>query len=157
MAHIFLQTKINAPIEMCFNLSRSIDLHLESTSETDEQAIGGVTSGLIGLNETVTWKAKHLGVWQTLTSKITEYHYPEFFVDEMVTGAFKSMRHEHRFKTFENATLMEDNFSFQSPLGIIGLAVDKLFLASYLKGFLEKRNSVIKEYAEGGKWKNFLK
>ncbi len=47
-----LTTQINAPIERCFDLARSIDLHIESTKQTGEQAIVGCTSGLIGLGET---------------------------------------------------------------------------------------------------------
>ena len=48
---IELLTEINAPIEKCFDLSRSIDLHLESTKQTGEEAIAGRTSGLIELGE----------------------------------------------------------------------------------------------------------
>jgi hypothetical protein len=78
MPKIELLTEINAPIEKCFDLARSIELHIESTKQTGERAIAGKTSGLIGLNETVTWRAKHFGTWQNLTSKITEYNYPNY-------------------------------------------------------------------------------
>lgn len=73
MPCISLTTEIKAPIERCFDLSRSIDLHVVSTSGTDEKAVGGRTSGLIEKNETVTWQAVHLGVKQNLTSLITEF------------------------------------------------------------------------------------
>lgn len=98
MPHIKLETIINAPIERCFDLARSIDLHKISTGNTQEEAIAGTTSGLIGLNETVTWRARHFGVRQTLTSKITEFERPHFFVDEMLEGAFKSIYHKHIFR-----------------------------------------------------------
>lgn len=75
-----------------FNLSRSIDLRKISTEHTQEKAIASKTSGLIGLNETVTWRAKYLGIYQTLTTKITEYDFPEYFADEMITGAFKRFK-----------------------------------------------------------------
>ena len=78
MAKIVLDTIINAPIEIVFDLSRSIDMHIESTKQTGEQAIAGRKSGLIELGETVTWRAKHFGIWQSLTSKITDYNYPTF-------------------------------------------------------------------------------
>ena len=45
MAVIILKTQIAAPIEKCFDLSRSIDLHLKSMQHTDERAIDGRTSG----------------------------------------------------------------------------------------------------------------
>ena len=56
---------------MVFDLSRSIDFHMESASKTQERAIEGKTCGLIELGETVTWEAVHFGVKQQLTTKIT--------------------------------------------------------------------------------------
>jgi ligand-binding SRPBCC domain-containing protein len=148
MPTIILETIINAPINICFDLSRSIDLHMLSTVKTGEKAIAGRTSGLVELNDTVTWWAKHLGVWQTLTSKITEYNYPSYFVDEMVSGAFKSFRHEHHFSEYADGTLMKDIFTFESPFGLIGVVFNKLVLTIYMTRFLVQRNNSIKEHAE---------
>lgn len=148
MPTIELFTQINAPIEIVFDLSRSIDLHMESTKQTGERAIAGRTSGLIGLGETVTWRAKHFGTWQNLTSKITEYKYPDYFVDEMVSGAFKSFRHEHHFSTIDGQTLMKDVFVFESPFGLFGKFFNWLVLKKYMTGLLVERNRVIKEAAE---------
>jgi ligand-binding SRPBCC domain-containing protein len=107
MPTISLETTINAPAEVCFSLSRSIDLHIISTKHTGERAIAGVTSGLISLGESVTWRAKHFGVWQHLSTKITEYERPYYFADEMVEGAFKCFKHEHYFQESGNGvTLM---------------------------------------------------
>lgn len=148
MTQIELSTHINAPIERCFDLARSIDLHIVSTKQTGEQAIGGRTTGLIGFDETVTWRAKHLGVWQTLTSKITEFDYPNSFTDEMIEGAFKSMRHEHLFYALNGQTLMKDIFMFESPYGRLGDLVNFIFLGWYMNRLLKKRNAVIKQAAE---------
>jgi len=54
MIRIDLVTRIAAPVERCFDLARSIDLHMASTDRTGEQAIAGITSGLIGLEQEVT-------------------------------------------------------------------------------------------------------
>jgi ligand-binding SRPBCC domain-containing protein len=148
MPSIHLKTQIKAPVELCFDLARSIDLHIESTRQTGESAIAGKTSGLIELNETVTWRAKHLGVWQTLTSKVTEMEIPYFFADEMVEGAFRSFRHEHYFAESNGYTRMTDVFIFESPYGILGQIANVLFLKQYMRNLLVKRNAVIKEYAE---------
>jgi ligand-binding SRPBCC domain-containing protein len=148
MPKIILTTIVNAPIEKVFDLSRSIDLHIESTKQTGEKAIAGKTSGLIGLGEIVTWRAKHFGIWQTLTSKITEFDSPNLFVDEMMGGAFKSFRHEHWFATSGDQTIMKDIFEFESPLGIFGRLFNKLILIHYMTELLEERNRVIKEAAE---------
>jgi len=139
---------IYAPRDICFNVARDIDIHTESTSQTNERAVGGITSGLIGLNETVTWEAVHFGVKQNLTVRITEFDFPNRFVDEMEKGAFKRFYHVHEFIEKENGTLMLDTFDYTSPFGIIGRLADQLFLEQYMKEFLIKRNRYIKKIAE---------
>lgn len=156
MPTIEIETEINSTIDICFDLSRSIDLHKISTAKTNEEAIAGKISGLIGLNETVTWQATHFGVLQKLTSKITAFGSPNFFIDEMVKGAFKSFRHEHIFEEIDGKVIMKDIFEFHSPLGIIGQLFNKLILTNYLKELLLERNKVIKDFAETGKWKSVL-
>ncbi|WEK17431.1 MAG: SRPBCC family protein [Candidatus Pedobacter colombiensis] len=148
MTVIKLQTYINADQQIVFDLSRNIDLHQISTKQTNEKAVAGRCSGLIELNETVTWQARHFGITQKLTSKITEFNNGNYFVDEMVKGIFKSIRHEHHFAKEGDGTLMTDVFNYVSPLGLLGKIADIIFLSDYLKNLLIKRNSVIKEYAE---------
>ncbi|WP_426669085.1 SRPBCC family protein [Mucilaginibacter sp. McL0603] len=148
MPKIELLTEISAPIEKVFDLARSIDLHMESTKQTGEQAIAGKTSGLIEPGETVTWRAKHFGIWQTLTSKITEFDRPNFFADEMVQGAFKSFRHEHHFIRADDHTVMKDIFVFESPFGVVGRVFNWLVLTNYMTKLLKERNRVIKKVAE---------
>jgi ligand-binding SRPBCC domain-containing protein len=148
MPKIQLSTLINAPIERCFDLARSIDLHMESTKQTGEQAIAGRTSGLIELGESVTWRAKHFGIWQTLSSKITQFDYPNSFTDEMVYGAFKRFKHQHLFYTVDGQTMMKDVFDFESPYGILGKMANMLFLKRYMENLLKRRNQVIKDTAE---------
>jgi ligand-binding SRPBCC domain-containing protein len=148
MPKIELCTKINAPIENVFDLARSIDLHMESTRWTGEKAIAGKTSGLIELGESVTWLARHFRIWQTLTSKITEFDRPNYFVDEMTQGSFQSIRHEHHFSESNGKTLMKDEFVFESPLGILGSFFNWLVLTHYMTKLLEERNRVIKTTAE---------
>lgn len=148
MSRIYLNTVINADIHYVFDLARNIDLHQQSTSKTDEKAIAGRTSGLIEENETVTWRAKHLGIYQILTTKIVNMEKPVQFIDVMQEGAFKSMRHHHIFKSVNGKTLMTDIFEFESPLGIIGKVFNAIFLTGYLKNFLLERNHLIKTVAE---------
>lgn len=156
MPTIKLTTFIESHIEIVFDLSRSIDLHKISTQKTDEEAIAGIKTGLIGLNEWVTWRAKHFGIYQKLTSKITTFDRPHSFTDEMVKGAFKSFKHQHIFKKLENGVEMIDIFEYQSPFGIFGKVADILFLEKYMTHFLKERNQLIKEFAETDKWKLVL-
>ena len=145
---IELSTTINAPIGVCFDLARSIDLHMESTKQTGEQAIVGRTSGLISLGETVTWQAKHFGIRQTLSSKITRFEYPNYFTDEMVNGAFTCFRHDHLFSSVGGQTIMKDVFDFESPMGWLGKLANSVFLTRYMRKLLVIRNQVIKHAAE---------
>jgi ligand-binding SRPBCC domain-containing protein len=103
---------------------------------------------LIGLGESVTWRAKHFGVWQNLTSKITQFDRPSSFTDEMVSGAFKSFKHQHSFFSSDGKTIMSDIFVFESPFGIFGRLANFIFLGKYMENLLIKRNQVIKEAAE---------
>ncbi|MEP6627252.1 MAG: SRPBCC family protein [Ginsengibacter sp.] len=156
MPGIELVNEINSTIEICFDLSRSIDLHKISTATTNEEAIAGRTLGLINLNEFVTWQATHFGFRQKLTSKITAFEKPNYFVDEQLKGAFKSIRHEHIFEASEGKVIMKDIFEFQSPFGVFGQLFNKLILTRYLRKLLIERNRVIKDFAETGKWKLVL-
>ena len=156
MPTIHLTTFIAAPVERVFDLSRSIDVHKKSLAHTNEQAVAGTTSGLIQQNETVTWKAKHLGKVRVMKVKISSMTAPQSFTDELVNGDFKEMKHEHHFKPIKNGTLMIDLFSFESPYGSLGKMVNYIFLKRYLRKLLERRNLAIKEYAETDKWKFLL-
>jgi ligand-binding SRPBCC domain-containing protein len=156
MPIIHITTFIAAPVERVFDLSRSIDLHKKSMSHTEEQAIAGTITGLIGINETVTWKAKHLGKKRVLQSKITALEKPAMFTDEMTKGDFKKMKHDHHFKPVANGTIMVDLIHFEAPYGFIGKLANRLFLIKYLNKLIEQRNAVIKEYAESEKWKLIL-
>lgn len=142
------QEYIKAPIDVCFDLARNVDIHTETTSHTKERAVDGVTSGLLKKGDSVTWEAVHLGVKQRLTAKIIEMDRPFRFVDVMVKGAFHSFRHTHTFQVKDNGTVMTDHFDYKSPLGVIGKLADQLFLEKYMTNFLVRRAKALKEIAE---------
>ena len=102
--------------EVAFDLSLSIDLHVDAFARSDEQAIGGTVSGQIELGEFVTWRARHFGRTWTMTSVITEWERPRRFVDEQHRGPFKSFRHEHLFTPVENGTQMIDQRRIRGPV-----------------------------------------
>lgn len=156
MPIIELITEINAPIERCFNLSLSIDLHTDSTTGTNEKAIAGVTSGLIKQGETVTWEATHFGLKQHLTTLITKVDFPNSFEDKMLKGAFKNFYHKHLFEKDGQKTIMKDVFEFESPFGIFGKLFNYFVLTNYMKKFLRERNGIIKKIAESNDWKKYI-
>jgi ligand-binding SRPBCC domain-containing protein len=156
MPVIHLTTFIAAPIERVFDLSRSIDLHKKSMSHKNEQAVAGTTMGLINLNESVTWTAKHLMKTRVMRVKVTAMERPLSFTDEMQQGDLKSFKHEHHFKQIENGTLMIDIFSYETPYGNLGKLVNSLYLNKYFHSLLDERNAAIKDYAESKKWEQLL-
>ena len=148
MPLIEVRTLINADAKTCFDLARNIDIHQESLMYSEEKAIAGKISGHIELGEWVSWEGKHFGFVQHLTSRITEFESPNYFVDEMVYGAFKSFKHKHIFQKIDNKTLMIDVFCFETPYGIIGQLANHLFLKRYMTKLLKIRGNYIKGKAE---------
>ncbi len=148
MTTINLITRIKAPIQTVFDLNRDIDIHKLSTSKSNEIAIEGLTSGLINLNETVTWHGRHFGFYQTHKSLISAMDAPNNFVDEMVEGRFKSFKHQHTFTEENGITIMKDTIEYETPYGIFGKLFDKLILKNYLASFIQERNEFIKNLAE---------
>ena len=148
MTTINLITKINAPKQIDFDLSRNIDVHQNSASQTKEKAIAGVTSGLINFDETVTWRGKHLGFYLTHKSRMTAMDFYDYFVDEMVEGKFKTFKHEHSFMEKNGETVMIDNLNYETPFGIFGRLFDRIILKKHLTKFLLERNKTLKQLAE---------
>ncbi len=149
MPVIKIESIIEAPIELCFDLARDVDFHLVSTARSNERAIAGVTSGLIGPGEEVTWEATHLGIRQRLTSRITAFERPLHFRDSQVRGAFHRFDHDHFFHSLSSSkTVATEVFDYQSPLGPFGRLADILFLKQYMRRFLGERHRLIKATAE---------
>ena len=157
MARFELSTFIDAAPQMVFDLSRSIDLHIISTRHTRERAIAGVTKGLIGSGEYVTWEAFHLFKKRFFTSVITVFDPPHLFTDEMTRGDLRSFSHRHTFTQQGTGTLMNDTVMLEAPYGILGKMVMFVFLKNYFKKLLKERNNIIKTYAENGSGAMILK
>lgn len=141
-------TYIKAPIDICFDLARNVEVHMQTTSQTKERAVGGVVTGLLEKGDYVTWEATHFGVRQRLTAKVTEMVRPDFFIDVQVNGAFQSFTHTHEFTEIHYGTMMKDTFVYEAPLGIVGKMADKLFLENYMKKFIVSRSNELKKLAE---------
>lgn len=149
MPIIHLETIIAAPVDVVFDTSRNITVHTEADKGHELRAIAGVTSGLINLNETVTWEAKHFGFRMNHTSKIIAMDRPHSFADEMQKGMFHHWHHLHKFETLEDGrTKMIDLVDYASPLWILGKIVDALYLKNYMTNFLIEHNKYIKKVAE---------
>ena len=149
--------RVAAPPERCFDLARSVDLHAHSAAATGERPVGGVTRGLLGAGQEVTWRARHFGVRQSLTSRMTAFDRPRHFRDSMVRGAFRRFDHDHYFEpSGDGGTVMREVFDYEAPLGPLGRLAERLFLTRYMRHFLEERNRHEKAAAESADWRRYL-
>ena len=155
MPVIEFELEIEAPVERVFDLSRSVPVHLHSAHHTGEVLIDGPRA-LLGLDDQVTWEAKHLGLRRRLTARITAFDRPSHFRDSMVRGAFARFDHDHYFQTTGAKTIARERFDFTSPLGPIGRIADALFLERYMRRFLLGRATSVKRIAESDDWRTYL-
>ena len=145
-----IETVIAAPRERCFDLSRDLDLHLRSMHASGERAVGGRTSGLIGLDEEVTWEARHFGVLHRHSSRITAFQRPAHFRDSMIKGRFRRFEHDHYFTDTGKTTLMRDVIEFASPLGWLGRLVDQPAVVARLDELFDLDRAIAAKAAPGG-------
>lgn len=132
-----------------FDLALDIDAHMGSMAESGERAIDGVTTGVIGLDETVTWRARHFGITWTMTTTISEMDRPTRFVDRQLCGPFKEFIHEHTFVPVDGGTHVTDRVRFAAPLGPLGRVAERLVLKRYIPELIDTRNEfMIAEAAE---------
>lgn len=144
MSRIELTTLIAAPRERCFDLSLSVDVHLESTAHTDERVVAGPRSGVLALGDEITWEARHLGRRRRLAMRVSAYDRPRMFRDELVRGPLRKLVHDHLFERHAQGTEMRDVFEFESGFRL----VDALVLARHFRRLLVRRNETIKRLAE---------
>jgi ligand-binding SRPBCC domain-containing protein len=152
-------TRIHAPAERCFDLARSVEVHLLGNVHWGEAAVAaaGVTSGLVGMGQRVTWRAKHFGTWHTLTSEITAMDRPVYFQDAMIRGPFQFMSHDHYFRSISpNETEMADVFCFAAPLAVLGRLAEIAVFRRYMRALLRERSEVLREIAESARWREYL-
>jgi ligand-binding SRPBCC domain-containing protein len=153
---IELEMLINAPIERCFDLARSIDLHVRSAGATREKAVAGVTTGLISEGQEVGWRARHFGLWLKMRVRITGYKPPYYFQDSMITGPFRTFCHNHYFEMTPLGTLMTDQISFCSSAPLLKNFVDRILVRDHLQTFVKERNLQLKAVAESELWRHYL-
>lgn len=146
---IIIETIINAPPELCFDLALDVGVHAESAAFSNERIIEpGKLSGRLELGDRVTFEGRHFGLRQRFTAKIVEVDRPHRFVDEMVRGAFKRLRHIHEFHPRGAGTLMRDLLEWEAPLGFLGRVADRLYLERHMRWFVTTKQQRLKQIAE---------
>jgi ligand-binding SRPBCC domain-containing protein len=149
VATITIYTFISAPQDVCFDLALDVSAHMKSASFSGERLVEpGRTSGMLQLGDLVTFEGRHFGIRQRFTTRIIELQRPDSFVDEMVRGSFKSLRHVHKFHIEDDQTVMRDTLTWDPPLGILGDIADVLFLRRHMERFVRKKQTQLKRLAE---------
>jgi ligand-binding SRPBCC domain-containing protein len=150
MGHVKVVTKIAAPAEICFDAARSLDAHVESASFSSEKLVApGKLHGYLELGDLVCFEGRHFGVKQRFCARIIEMDRPHRFTDEMVRGAFQSMRHIHVFEENDGITTMTDTLDWRAPLGPLGRFADWMFLVRHMRYFVETKQRALKRIIEG--------
>ncbi len=148
VANIEVVTKISAEPRRVFDIELDSQAHAASLASSRETATTSSGRPVLSLGDSVTFRARHFGLWWTLTSRITEFNRPIRFVDQQVRGPFAHLRHEHLFEAQpDGSTLMIDRMSFRPPLGLLGRSVERA-LSAYLRRLLRKRADYVKTLAE---------
>ncbi|OZC45215.1 hypothetical protein CH286_18310 [Rhodococcus sp. WWJCD1] len=145
---IRLTTSIDADPAVVFDLESDAVVHAESQGSFDESVRVDSGRSDLRLGDEIEIRSRHLGVWFTLTSRITEYEPSRYFVDEQVTGPVASMRHEHLFLARREHTHMVDITSVTFPGGRLGAVILDVPGKLYLRRVLRVRNAYIKKRAE---------
>jgi ligand-binding SRPBCC domain-containing protein len=149
MGRVTIETYIQAPVERCYDLARDVAAHSESAKFSGERLVApGKLSGHLELGDLVAFEGRHFGMRQRFVARITEVDRPHRFVDEMVEGIFRRLRHVHEFHAHDGGTLMRDLLDWEAPLGPLGRLADGLFLERHMRWFVATKQKHLKEIAE---------
>jgi ligand-binding SRPBCC domain-containing protein len=156
METIRLGTWIDAPVERCFLLSLSVDLHTATARSMRDKIGAGATERTIGEGDTLTFKGNHFGVHWRHTSLIEKLRPHSYYRDVMIAGPFQHFEHDHYFAPMDDGTRMRDEVRFSTSGGLLGRLTKRMFLRKQLKAFLMERNAMIKRLAESEDWHKYL-
>lgn len=149
MTTITIDTRIDAPRELCFDLALDVEVHQQSAAFSGERLVApGRLTGLLELGDLVAFEGRHLGFRHRFVAKITELDRPYRFTDEMVEGIFTWLRHDHEFHESLSGTIMRDVLTWRAPLGPLGILADTIFLRRHMEDFVTRKQQGLKEIAE---------
>jgi ligand-binding SRPBCC domain-containing protein len=146
-------TQVNAPIERCFLLALSAALRQEAVGS---EPASGRTTGLIGLNDRVSW-AKGLFGWGARQENIVDTLREDLYFREVSTAdSAGRFEHDHHFAPMNDGTRIRDEIVCSAPEGFKGRILERFFLRSRMTEYLKRRNAIIKRAAESEEWHRYL-
>ncbi len=149
--------RVRAPAGRCFDLARSVDLHVDSSTGIRARAVGGRTSGLSGEGDVTTWSARFFGLRFAMTTRIEDFAPPMRFGDRLTRGLLRHFAHVYRFEpTPDGGCTMSDELTIEAPFGFPGRVMERLYLARRMRGLVRQRLEHIRRVAEGDDWRQYI-
>ncbi len=151
------EVHIHAPAERCFDLARSVDLHVDSAAEIAARAVGGRMHGLSGAGDATIWSARFCGVRFEMTTRLEDFSRPTRFGDRLTRGLPRRFEHVYRFEpTPEGGCAVSDELTFEAPFPLLGRWLERLYFARRMRQLVRQRLEHIKGIAENGDWRRYL-
>ena len=157
MVTIRCEVSVQAPAERCFDLARSVDLHVDSSTGIGARAIGGRRGGLSGEGNETVWSARFFGVRFSMTTRIEGFTFPTRFDDRMTRGLLRRFEHAYRFRPLpDGSCVMSDELMVEAPFGPVGRWMERFYLARRMDELVRLRLEHIKRVAEGDGWRRYF-
>ncbi len=148
---------IHAPCERCFDLTRSVDFHVESAQQIAARADGGRSTGLSGAEDYTVWSARFFGVRSSMVTRIEDYVRPTGFRDRMTTGLLHRFEHTYRFQPLDGGgCALSDELAMEAPFMFLGRLVERAYLQARMTSLVGQRLEAIKRAAESDEWRRYL-
>lgn len=86
-----------------------------------------------------------LGIPMEWVTEITHVREPYYFVDEQRFGPYALWHHKHFFQSIPGGIEMQDIVHYKIPLGIIGKAVNQMYIKKKLKEIFDYRYNILEK------------
>ena len=170
MVELVAAVTVAAPAGRCFDVTRSIEAHRDSSTLIGGRPVAGRTAGLSGVGDETTWSAAPLGAWsgrvglrfrvRVRTLEATPPHeaagVPGVFRETRVAGLPRPFGHLYTVTPTPGGTVVEDRFTVGLPWWLGGRVVTSLLVRPLLGRVQRRRMGWVKGVCEGEGWRNYL-
>ena len=151
------EVRVRAPAGRCFDLARSVDLHVASATDIAARAVGGRTHGLSADGDCTTWSARFLGVRFAMTTRVENFAPPTGFGDRLTHGLLRRFAHVYRFvPQGDDGCAMSDELTVEAPCGFLGRLLERFYLARRMRALVRRRLEHIRRVAESEDWRRYM-
>ena len=117
MIELFAEVSVAAPVRRCFDLTRSVEAHRDSSTLIGGRPVAGRVAGLSELGDETTWSARFFGVRFRVRTKITAMDAPAAYREERAAGLPRTFEHEYRFHHEGDRTRIEGHLPHRAAAG----------------------------------------